>query len=539
MDITVDDLWNLYVGPVEIAEVNTTVEATPVPSADLIPPPPHFYGSQYMGYESSYESELYKANANWSFPKTFWWGVASAAYQVEGAAKDEGRGPTIWDVLTHRVTGYTVANQTGDIADNQYYLYKQDIARIAAIGTPAYSFSIAWSRIFPYGRGPVNEQALAHYEDVIDTCIEYGVEPIVTLYHWDLPLYLQNTYGGWLSEEIVDDFVEYARVVFTRFGSKVSKWATVNEPSVFCGTYPLPAGYFKSSSIPAKQQPFYCGQSVLLAHSRAYRLGKQLMPNSTIFFKNNGGYKIPLTNSTADSMAVQRAWDFGEGLWANPTFLGGDYPASVKNYTSTFLRDFTAAEMRMIDGSSDIFAHDAYTSQFTSAPDIGIAACLANSSDPLFPTCANTTYQYPASLGGWDLGPAADPGSPWLHKATDWVPRFLHYMQDTWKPAGGVAVTEFGFGEPFEQLKTILGDIRSDYRRTMYYHDYMEAILQAMSEGVNVVGTLGWSIVDNLEWAQGYTVKFGMQYVNLTTQERSFKASYFEYVRAFQVYQEK
>lgn len=133
-----------------------------------------------------------------------------------------------------------MANQTGDIANNQYYYYKQDIARIAAMGVQAYSFSIAWSRIFPFGRGQVNEEGLAHYDDVINTCLEYGVQPMVTLYHWDLPLYLQNLYGGWLSEDIVEDFAAYAQVVFERYHDRVSHFFTFNEPIVFCNTYPQP-----------------------------------------------------------------------------------------------------------------------------------------------------------------------------------------------------------------------------------------------------------------------------------------------------------
>lgn len=157
--------------------------------------------------------------------------------------------------------------------------------------------------------------------------------------------------------------------------------------------------------------------------------------------------------------------------------------------------------MAAINGSCDIFLHDAYTSQFYMAPDEGFDACLANSSGKLFPSCANTTCNYatmqPALVVGTSATPPI-PGSPWLHKATDWVPKFLHYIQDTWRPSQ-IAVSEFGFAEPFEEWKQLLGDIRFDLARTTYYHDYMEAILIAMSEGVNVVGTLAWSIYDNLE----------------------------------------
>jgi hypothetical protein len=145
------------------------------------------------------------------------------------------------------------------------------------------------------------------------------------------------------------------------------------------------------------------------------------------------------------------------------------------------------------------------------APDSGIDACKTNKSNPLYPSCANTTYAYSADSGNWNIGPAADPLSPWLHKATDWVPTFLRYIQDTWKPAGGIAVTEFGFAEPFEELKVLKADILFDPIRSSYYKDYMESILMAISEGVNVVGCLAWSIVDNLEWNSGYQDKFGVQ----------------------------
>ena len=364
---------------------------------------------------------------------------------MTGAVKAEGRGPSVWDVESHRFTNAIALNATGDIADDHYYLYKTDIARIAAMGVKAYSFSISWSRILPFGRGTVNEQALAHYDDVINTCIEYGVQPVVTLYHWDTPLYLQNLYNGWLSEDVVADFVNYAHIVFQRYGNRVPHWFTVNEPIVFCGFYPAPVGYFKASSIPRKQQPYYCGQNVLLAHSQAYHLGKSLGINGTISFKNNGGFKIPLTNSSADAQAVQRAWDFNEGWFADPVYLTGDYPASLKDYVATFLRPLTRDEKAAINGSADLFAHDAYSSQFFFAPDSGIEACVANASNPLYPSCANTSYTYSAQDGGWNIGYAADPGSPWLHKATDWVPALLHYIQDTWKPRAGISVSEFGY----------------------------------------------------------------------------------------------
>ncbi|KAL9049952.1 MAG: hypothetical protein Q9162_006924 [Coniocarpon cinnabarinum] len=528
------DLWNLYVGPVSIAAINTTVQPTPIPSSSLVPPPPLYYPAFPQGAQVPVATR----NESWSFPSNFSWGVASAAYQVEGAVRDEGRGPSIWDVLTHRVGDYVTDNSTGDVADNQYYLYKQDIARIAALGVPVYSFSVSWSRIFPFGRGQTNEAGLAHYDDVINTCIEYGIQPAVTLYHWDLPLYLQDTYGGWVNSQIVDDFVTYAETLFKRWGDKVPYWFTLNEPIVFCSRYPLPAGYFRETipPIPEKQQPYFCGQNALLAHSGAYRSYKRMGLNGTISFKNNGGHKIALTSSDDDALATQRSWDFNEGWFATPVFLTGDYPATLKEYVSDFLPEFTPEQKAQILGSADVFAYDAYTAQFSMAPDDGVAGCVANSSNSLYPGCFNTSYTYQEAEGGWLIGPAADPLSPWLHKATDWVPNLMRYVTDTWKPSGGILISEFGWGEPFEYYKTLRPDILTDVGRSAYYSDYINALLISISEGANVVGCFAWSIVDNLEWMQGYTVKFGMQYVNLTTQERSYKASFFHYIDSIKAY---
>ena len=177
-------------------------------------------------------------------------------------------------------------------------------------------------------------------------------------------------------------------------------------------------------------------------------------------------------------------------------------PQSVQRYVYNFLRPFTSSEKQDIKGSTDLYAHDAYTSQFYFAPDGGIEACINDPTNELYPSCANTSYTYSAQDGGWLIGPAADPYAPWLHRATDWVPAFLRYLSETWaEPAGDlpIAVTEFGFSEPFEAQKELLQDILYDTSRMSYYHDYMEAMLISLSEGINLVGCLAWSFVDNFE----------------------------------------
>jgi beta-glucosidase len=219
----------------------------------------------------------------------------------------------------------------------------------------------------------------------------------------------------------------------------------------------------------------------------------------TIAFKTNGGFKIPLTNSTDDALATQRAWDFNEGWFANPVYTNGDYPQYLKDYVATLGLNFTDEQKSLINGTADIFAHDAYTSSFYMAPDGGVSACVSNSSNTLYPGCFNTTNINPA---GWNIGPAADPYTPWLNSATDWVPAFLKYIQKTW-PSGGIVASEFGWAEPYEELKTLKQDILYDPGRMAYYRNYMEAILMSIAEGVNVVGCLAWAIMDNLEWTDG------------------------------------
>lgn len=262
---------------------------------------------------------------------------------------------------------------------------------------------------------------------------------MVTLYHWDLPLSLQLAYGGWLGDQISSDFSEYARVAFTRWSSKVQHWVTINEPGVFCSRYPLPEGYFNDSNaagIPAAQQFYACARNALLAHSSAYRVGKGINSSISISFKNNGAYKIPVDGSADTAAAVQRAWDFNDGLWATPVFLTGDFPESVREYVSDFLPAFTEEQKAQIKGTSDIFMIDAYGGGgFVTVPgDGGLQACVGNASHPEYPRCYGGASTYPGA-DYWPTGPAVDPCASWLTYSTDWVPTMLKTYQEMFKPA--------------------------------------------------------------------------------------------------------
>lgn len=260
-NLNVEDLWDLLIGPVEEASTTTTVEATPVPSSSLVPPPPLYYPPFPPGAQVAPTVK----NESWSFPKDFWYGdcdnhVVIEADECKGGELqehhtrskvrrkmvDEVPASGIGSVIMYPITFSTIRLQTSRtttitctnkvttsidyrLRTQQLLTYVKDIARLAALGVKAYSFSISWSRIYPFGKGPVNEEGIAHYDDLINTCLEYDIIPMATLYHWDTPLVLQDTYGGWLSENIVNDFVEYARSMYGRYGDRVKYWFTVNE----------------------------------------------------------------------------------------------------------------------------------------------------------------------------------------------------------------------------------------------------------------------------------------------------------------------
>jgi hypothetical protein len=210
-------------------------------------------------------------------PKNFMWGVASSAYQIEGAAKFDGKGPSIWDLLSHRVPGFVTDNSTGDVVAENYFMYKEDIRRLKQLGIPAYSPSISWPRLFPLGRGAVNSLAMEHYDDLISTLLSAGITPVLTLFHWDTPLQLFNEYGGWTHPNIVDDFFEYAKFVITRYDKYVPIWYTINEPQ-YCnwqfstwpddGTYWPKYGNWSGGKEGIVRRRFLCGHNTLLAHAK-------------------------------------------------------------------------------------------------------------------------------------------------------------------------------------------------------------------------------------------------------------------------------
>lgn len=437
-----------------------TASPTPVASSELVYPPDLYYTAEAEPLPSCYK-----------LPKDFIWGVAGSAFQIEGGLQFEGRGPGALDTIGALPNTADLAN--GVITDMNYFLYKQDIARLAAIGMPYYSFSISWTRVVPFGvaGSPINVPGLEHYDDLLNTCLEYGVTPIVTLQHADNPLNVTLDDPGYS-----DAFLYYAKQVMTRYGDRVKYWVTLNEPNIAFGTF--------------TSAPYSAITNVLTAHAKVYHWYKEILHGTgqiTLKFANN--LALPLDGNNADDhLAAQRYQDFILGGMGNPIFLGEQYPASFLNTPNLNITPLTTDQISYIHGTADFWSFDPYTSQYATFHPT-YTSCLQNESDPLYPTCVELTN---VQSDGWLMGQAS---YAYAYLAPQYVRRQLGYVWNTFKPKGGILIAEFGFNPWMEWSKPEVLQ-RYDLERTLYYFGFLREMMRSIFEdGVNVVGALGWSVL--------------------------------------------
>ncbi|KAH3147463.1 hypothetical protein LV164_005586 [Aspergillus fumigatus] len=475
---------------------STTVSPTAVPSSSLVLPPADYFGP----------TDCY------SFPADFVFGVAGSATQVEGAVGLEGRSPTFLEKLAN-------ATQPKDYVTNEnYYLYKQDIQRLAAIGVKYYSFSIPWTRILPFvlPGTPVNEQGIKHYDDLIQTVLDAGMLPIVTLLHFDSPWMfvaggnftakpdIGYNNGGYHNEAFVDAFVNYAKIVLTHFADRVPIWVTFNEPLLYSFN-------FKGAD------------NVVRAHAQVYHFYHDVL-NATgrMGIKFNDNFGVPRNpRNASDVHAANRFQEMQLGLFANPIFLGQQYPDSILN-TLPGAEPLSKKDLAYIANTSDFFGIDPYTATVVSPAAEGIDACAANTSSELFPYCV---VQETKNRYGWNLGYRSQ---SYVYITPTYLREYLNYLWNTFRSP--VFVSEFGFPVFGEAEKTDLSDQLFDTPRSIYYLSFMSEILKAIHEdGVRVMGALAWSWADNWEFGD-YEQQFGLQVVNRTTQERYYKKSLFDLV---------
>lgn len=452
-------------------------------------------------------------------PSQFLWGWSSSAYQVEGAVREGGRGPSVADMFFHRQLLDNNPNTTGDIASNHYYLYKQDAVRMRDFGIPTYAMSISWSRIFPFGNGSVNEEGLRHYVEEIDYLISLGIQPVVSLTHFDLPQTLQDWYGGWSNRKVIEFFVQYAEVMFNVLGSKVNTWFTIDEPTLYC------------EAAHAGRDPvmvYRCVHNSLVAHGLAVEKFRNTVPNGRISIKQSWGYAEPYSNSTEDINAAQRYMDFTAGWMSEPLFgRECEYPQSIIDTIGHSLPAFSKREAQLVQRSVDFYAWDGYSGTVARAPN-DMEECVHDPNHELWPLCVETG---PRILdAGADIGASGD-----VYPVRNTPVQFrkgLNWIWDKYRP-NEIIVAGFGFSEPDESKRTPAQALTDDMRCD-YFAQNLEALFKAVTEDkVNVTGALAWAATDAFEWVHGYDTRFGLQYVDFQTYRRFFKNSAFVFRNFF------
>lgn len=430
------------------------------------------------------------------FPEGFRWGTATSAYQIEGATEVDGRGPSIWDTFA-RLPGKIRDGSNGDIADDHYHLYKEDVALMKALGVTTYRFSIAWPRIFPEGRGTPNPKGLAFYQRLVDELLANGIEPYATLYHWDLPQALQDR-GGWQSRDTAQAFADYAAHVVRRLGDKVGRFFTLNEMHAF-----IDLGYGKGVFAPgltlAAAELNQARHHAVLAHGLGVQAARA---------NGRAGIRIgPAENITIALPDVETPQNIRAAEHATRELNAAYLTVMLEGrYTDTYLKEagaaaprFTEADLRTISTPVDFVGINVY----------GPGAFVRERSDG----SGYAQMKLPASYPHMQ--------SPWLRfapQALYWAPRML---QKLWN-VKEIYITENGTSAADEPDDD--GQI-DDLDRVMFLRQYLDQLHRAISEGVPVRGYFLWSLLDNFEWADGYETRFGLHHVDYKTLKRTPKLS--------------
>jgi beta-glucosidase len=429
-----------------------------------------------------------------SFPATFLWGVSTAAYQIEGAVREDGRGVSIWDTFSH-TPGRVRDGDTGDIACDHYHRWPEDVALLGDLGVDAYRFSIAWPRVQPDGSGAVNAKGLDFYDRLVDALQERGIAAVPTLYHWDLPQALEDA-GGWLNRDTSLRFAEYAAVVADRLGDRVARWITLNEPIVT-----MAEGYAFGTHAPGRALMFGAlpvAHHQLLGHGLAVR-ALRARGATEVMITNNCTPVIPAGDSEADATAAALYDSFHNGLFLDPILAGRYPPLAAVPDDAGYVRD----------GDLEIIATpiDALGVNYYNPTRIGVAPAGA----PL-PFAMLPIEGVPTTAFGWPVVPGG-------------LRDLLTGLRDRYGAAlPPIYLTENGCSTA--DVADADGRVH-DSARIDYLDGHLRALHQAIAEGVDVRGYFVWSLLDNFEWAEGYSQRFGLVRVDYDTQRRTPKDSFF------------
>ena len=431
------------------------------------------------------------------FPDHFLWGVATSAYQIEGAVHEDGRGESVWDRFSH-TPGKTKFGQNGDIACDHYHRWKEDLALLKSLGLTSYRFSTAWPRIQPSGSGKANPKGVDFYSRLVDELLRLGIRPLPTLYHWDLPTPLEDA-GGWPNRDTAARFADYADIVARALADRAQVWAIFNEPFYFCWD-----GYYTGVHAPGRQnfwEMMRATHVANLAQGGAFRAIKAANAKALVTSALPFSPQEPETDSPRDGEAAERAHAL-RNLWFVETALHGRYPEAFVGCVPEKQMDIRSGDMEAVRAPFDFFAINVYGRS--------VVAYDLNHDEGKYGlpwTSAKPERSGPLTDVGWEVWPEC------LH---DVVARLWH---DYRLP---IEVTETGCA--YNEWPGPDGVVH-DQRRIAFYDGYLRALHRAMQEGAEVRSFHAWTLLDNFEWHLGYNQRFGLVYVDFPTQRRTIKES--------------
>lgn len=440
-----------------------------------------------------------------SFPKDFMWGVATSSYQIEGAANEDGRGPSIWD--TFCATPGKVANgESGLVANDHYHLFKEDIALMQSMGVKAYRFSIAWSRLFPLGDTTREERGFAFYNKLIDELLAAGIEPVATLYHWDLPQPLQDK-GGWATRQIVEAFEFYSTAVAEAFGDRVKRFTPINEPWVVAWL-----GYGVGVHAPGVrdyQQAIVASHHTVVAHNRSVKAIKRVHPDALVGPVVNQSPQIVDDLTDPKQLRAAAIMDANQNTFWMEGLLRGEYPAIIWEMYGDALREVVKP------GDLDVVENDWIGINFYNNARIGNQVASEKGERP-----GILEHFAGFAVDSQPIGQLTDMGWPI-------TPQGLGSLMLRWTREYGANLPQIFItenGAAFDDEPNSDDEIH-DTRRTNYLNDHLVELRKAIERGANVGGYFQWSLMDNFEWAVGYAKRFGIVHVNYQTQKRIIKES--------------
>jgi beta-glucosidase len=446
--------------------------------------------------------------ASYQFPDGFQWGAATAAYQIEGATQEDGRKPSVWDIFS-ATRGRTLKGQTGAIACDHYHRFKEDVQLMKELGIQNYRFSISWCRIIPDGRGAVNEAGIDFYRRLVDCLLDNGITPYATLFHWDSPQALEQKYGSWQSREMAQDFAEYVTAAVSRLGDRITHWMTMNEISCFThlgyavGKTPPHA---PGTRVKSQKEVWQTSHHALLGHGLACQAIRAASPRScSVALVDNFGVTVPLSESPENIEAAKKAFPYhsGNGGMIYPVLTGSYSPALLEQLGND-APDIQEGDLKIIHQPLDFLGLNIYTGAYIRAAD-NAKGCE------------------------WIDFPKAYPAlhMPWLQIVPESLYWGIRHVSETLnRPDLPIFITENGCAAQDEVNAS--GEVM-DLDRILYLRQYLHSVHRAATEDYPIKGYFVWSLMDNFEWAWGYERRFGITYLDYTTQKRIPKASYHWY----------